>query len=72
MASYNSSTTLKRVQYDPAPNGAVTVQAFFETTLTNASDPSDVAVKPWQQVEFTLPAELASQIAALAEAARNA
>lgn len=49
----------------------MTVQAFFETTITNDTDPADVAVKPWQSVSFPLSADLAAQISALASAALN-
>lgn len=72
MPSYSSDTALKRVQYDPAVDGSVVATAFFETTITNDDDPTDVAVKPWQLANFPLPADLAAQIEQLATAALNA
>lgn len=72
MPSYATATALKRVQYDPAPDGSVTAQAFFETTVTNVNDPADVAVKPWQSVTFTLSQNIVGQIEQLAIAARDA
>lgn len=72
MSSYTAQPpALRRVQYDTAA-GAIIVQAFFETTITNDSDPADVITKPWQPVTFSLPAELAAQISTLATAALNA
>jgi hypothetical protein len=70
MSSYTAQPpALRRVQYDPAADGSVTVTAFFETAITNDANPSDVITKPWEIVSFPLPAELAAQVSALATAA---
>lgn len=70
MPSYTAQPpALRRVQYDPAADGSVTVQAFFETKIVNDEDATDAITKPWQQVNFALPAELAAQVQALATAA---
>lgn len=60
---------LRRVQYDPDPDGGVKAQAFFETVLVNDDNSADRIPRPWQPVEFTLPPELAEQIRVLAAAA---
>ena len=70
MSSYTTQPpALRRVQYDPASDGSVTAQAFFETVLVNDDVPADKITKPWVQVNFTLPTALASQVLALAQAA---
>lgn len=69
--SYTAQTTLKRVQYDPAPDGTVRVTSFFEKTVTNDDDPDDVLVSPWRAVVFDMPAELATQIETIATEAHD-
>lgn len=72
MPSYTSTTVLRRVQYDPAPDGSVIAASFFETTLTNDDDPDDVSVKPWESVTHPIPNDLAAQVAEHAIEARDA
>lgn len=60
---------LRRVQYDPSADGSVTVQAFFETVIVNNDDATDTIGSPWDKVTFTLPADVAAQVKALAETA---
>ncbi len=62
MPTYTSTTTLKRVQYDPAEDGSVIATSFFETTLTNDDDPDDICVKPWESVTHPIPTDLAAEI----------
>ena len=70
MSKYTEqSPVLFRVQYDAAPDGSITAQAFFEIALVNDSDPSDVITKPRKSVTFTITAEQAATIEALARAA---
>ncbi len=74
MATYTESTSprLWRFQCDPDADGSCTVSAFYRSDLVNDEDPAEKIPKDGGSVTFALPPALATQIAALAEAARVA
>lgn len=72
MATYTESTpALWRFQCDPAADGTCTVQAFYRSELVNNEDETDKLVKESGNVSFVLAPELAAELIALANAARN-
>ncbi len=71
MATYTETTPrLWRFQCDPASDGSCTVQAFYRSDLVNDEDATDRTPKDGGSVSFLLPCQLASDISALADAAR--